>query len=156
MKMKRWVGIWILMLLSLSVAGQTGVEKMKKIEWLLGNWNRTNVRAPRTGAEIWKKSSEESWIGRGITMKGKDTIFVEKIRIAVENDRLYYIADVPENKKPVYFEILEVGENTFTCENPQHDFPKKIYYRLEGTKLYAKVSGAETDRTFEYWFERSK
>jgi hypothetical protein len=49
------------------------------------------------------------------------------------------VSDVPEDKQPVYFAITEITETGFTCENPQHDFPKKIMYRKEGNQLKANV-----------------
>lgn len=153
MSIRKYFGIGVLVLCCATTGEcQTATEKMKQMEWLLGNWNRTNAKPGRGGIERWEVSRDGGWSGRGIGLLGKDTVFVEKIRIAIENDRLYYIADVPENKKPVYFEIVEVTANSFTCENPQHDFPKKIYYRLEGAKLFARVS--DGDNGVDYWFER--
>src|SRR5689334_2825419 len=84
---------------------QTAAQKLKQMEWLLGSWTRTNSPAGKSGFETWKRSSDNSWTGRGITMKGTDTTFVEKLRIIIENNKLFYVADVPENKKAVYFEV---------------------------------------------------
>lgn len=134
--------------------GQSATQKMKQMEWLLGNWTRTNVKPGKSGYEIWNKASPTEWKGRGISMKGADTTFVEILKIAIENDRLYYIADVPENKKSVYFEVTAVTADSFTCENPEHDFPKKIAYRFDGKEIRARVSAGEQGQDFV--FVRSK
>lgn len=141
-----------LILLPSASFGQGPAQKMKQLEWLLGNWKRTNAKPGKSGFEIWTKVSDAEWHGRGISMKGVDTTFVEKLRLIVENNKLYYVADVPENKKSVYFEITSVTPESFTCENAAHDFPKKIFYRFDGKQLYARVSAGE--QGMDYWFER--
>ena len=67
-------------------------------------------------------------------------------------DKLYYVADVPDNKGLVYFEISEVTKDGFVCENPMHDFPKKLVYQLNGSRLSARISGG--DKVIDYLFER--
>lgn len=129
-------------------------EKLKKMEWLLATWNRTDVKSGKTAHERWLKKNDTEWAGFGVTMQGKDTAFVEKLKIVIENGRLYYVADVPENKKPVYFEVTSVSGYGFVCENPGHDFPKRIEYQLDGSRLKARVSGGE--KGVDYLFERSK
>ena len=146
-----------LFLIACSVSAQvesSPTQKLKKMEWLLGNWNRTNTKPDRTAHEHWEKKSDTEWAGVGVNMRGSDTVFVEKLKIVIEKGKLFYVADVPENKKLVYFEITSVKSNGFVCENPQHDFPKKIEYQLEGDKLLATISGGE--KKIEYFFVRKK
>jgi hypothetical protein len=61
--------------------------------------------------------------------------------IFTDYQKIYFVSDVPEDKQPVYFAITEITETGFTCENPQHEFPKKIMYRKEGNQLKAIISG---------------
>jgi hypothetical protein len=79
-------------------------------------------------------------------------LFVEKLRIVVRDGNLHYVADVPENKMPVYFPFVELKKNSFVCENPDHDFPKRISYSLEGTTLKATISG--DGKSIHYLFEK--
>ncbi|WP_315820030.1 hypothetical protein [Paraflavitalea speifideaquila] len=62
------------------------------------------------------------------------------------------MADVPQNKEPVYFKLTAITKDGFTCENPNHDFPKKIDYKLDGNKLRATISG--DGKAIDYLFER--
>jgi Domain of unknown function (DUF6265) len=112
-----------------------------KVTWLEGYWSRTNVKAGRTAHERWQKGNCKELIGFGVTMKEGDTVFMEKIKIVAKDNALYYVADVPENKQPVYFKMTAVTPTSFVCENPQHDFPKKIAYQLDGKNLKATTSG---------------
>jgi Domain of unknown function (DUF6265) len=124
----------------------------KKLEWLTGTWNRTNIRLGRTAYEKWEKVSDTEMKGVGVTMDGGTTVFTEKLKILVKDNLLWYVADVPENKEPVYFKITVINENEFVCENPEHDFPQKILYKKEGNKMKAVISGG--DKSFEYLFEK--
>jgi hypothetical protein len=91
--------------------------------------------------ETWKKTSEYELTGRGATLQGSDTVFVEKLKIVMSGNEIHYVADVPGNSNPVHFVFTTIAPNLFICENPQHDFPKKISYQLEGYSLKAKTSG---------------
>jgi Domain of unknown function (DUF6265) len=133
--------------------GSNAKENFNKLSWLEGKWIRTNVKPGRTAHERWKKISPTEMRGFGVNMKGSDTVFVEKISIVIKDDGLFYVADVPENKKPVYFKFIEVSDRGFVCENPSHDFPKKIAYALEGNKLKAVVSG--DGKAIDYIFEKN-
>ncbi len=134
--------------------GQTSnqTENFKKLSWLVGTWNRINVKLGRSALERWKQTSTYELRGFGISLQGKDTTFIEKLRIIIKDNKIVYVADVPENQKPVYFKLTEITEFGFICENPDHDFPKKISYQLEGKKLKAQISG--DGKVIDFLFER--
>lgn len=131
-----------------------GIEvKFKKLEWLVGTWNRTNISKPgRSSHERWEKHDEFELSGIGITLQGLDTIFVEKISILMQDNSIYYVADVPENKQPVYFKLIEITDTGFVAENSNHDFPKRIVYQLEGVNLKAQISG--DGKSIDYLFKK--
>ncbi len=134
-------------------SNQATYSTVDHLKWLEGTWTRTNSKAGQSGLEIWKKMSSTELSGRGIAMRGSDTTFVEKLSIIVLDGNLFYVADVPENQKPVFFRLTELKQNSFTCENPEHDFPKKIAYSLKGNKLHAIISG--DGKPIEFFFEKS-
>jgi hypothetical protein len=132
---------------------QSPADDFKKLEWLSGTWDRTNISKPgRSSHERWEKIADHHLRGYGITRQNGDTTFVEKISLIVKDNAIYYVADVPENKQPVYFKLTEITENGFVCENQQHDFPKKISYALEGANLKAQISG--DGKSFDYLFKK--
>jgi hypothetical protein len=124
----------------------------KKFDWLEGTWNRTDVKPGHSEHERWEKLSDTEWQGFGVTMKGKDTAFVEKLKLVIKDDNIYYAADVAENKGIVYFKLTEIAQDSFVCENPEHDFPKKIAYQKDGSKIKATISG--NGKSIDYWFEK--
>ena len=131
---------------------QPSITDFKRLDWLEGTWNRTDLKPGSSGHERWLKLSATAWQGFGVTMKGKDTAFVEKLKLIVKNGNIYYAADVAENKETVYFKLTEITENGFVCENPKHDFPKKISYQKDGNKLKATISG--NGKSIDYLFEK--
>jgi hypothetical protein len=143
--------LFLLLLLASSITLQAQTD-LSKLTWLTGTWNRTNAKPGRSGVEIWEKTSNTEFIGRGINLKGADTTFVEKLKIIVKENDIYYVADVPENKEPILFKLTNSTNSSLTFENPQHDFPKKINYELAATKLKATISG--DGKSMDYWFEK--
>lgn len=151
-----------LLVLSMAALGQsTGqppsnetLEKFEKFAWLPYRWILTNGKTGQSGVEYWQKTSSVELRGTGATLKGKDTLFVERLRILVDGNAIYYVAVVPENKKPVRFRLTDISSDSFVFENPEHDFPKRIVYQLSGKKLRATVAG--NGKSIDYWFVREK
>ena len=147
----------VMLMFCLSVAITCGQQApnsadFKKLHWLEGPWVRTNAKPGYSGEERWNKVSPIQLKGVGVTMKGADTMFVEKFMLVVKNNAIYYVADVPENKQPVDFKLTEISATGFTCENAAHDFPKMIRYEKEGHVIKATISG--NGKSFEYLFKK--
>ncbi len=132
----------------------TAITQLKDLHWLVGSWKRTNDKPGRTTIESWEKLPSHELTGRSVTLRGQDTVFVEKFNLIIKDNVLYYAADVPENKKVIYFRITEASANGFVCENPEHDFPKKINYKKGGDKLNAQISG--DGKAIDFFFEKMK
>jgi hypothetical protein len=81
-------------------------------------------------------------------------VFVEKLKIIIQENEIHYVADIPENPKPVHFIFTKVATNEFTSENPADDYPKKISYQREGNTLKAVTSG--DGKVQEFVFEKMK
>ena len=131
--------------------GQSPASK-SGFEWLEGTWERLHMKPGRSGYELWSRTSDSEWKGTGVTLIGSDTTFIEKLKIINRDGQFFYVADVPENKGSVYFAITTLTRNSFVCENPEHDFPKKIMYSLEENEMKATISG--NGKSIEYRFIR--
>ena len=153
--MNRKVLLLMLAMLPMAItsnAQETIKQKFKKLEWLIGTWDRTNAGAGKSGYETWAKVSDVELSGKGVSLEGKKIVFVENIAfIAVGND-LFYTVVVTGEKKPVYFKLTALSDDGFTCENPKHDFPKKISYSRKGDTIKAVISGG--GKNVDYLFVR--
>lgn len=139
---KLYLTVSMLMLLIQSVSAQTFDEKsISALRWLEGKWERVMNNPNQSGFEEWKHR-DGVLKGLGVTIQKSDTVFVEKLSIEIKNYDLYYVADVGPNVEPTYFKITEISETGFVSENPDHDFPKKIEYKLSGDgELNVTISG---------------
>lgn len=145
--MKRVLLSCALTILTAVVSGQAATD-FPQLKWLQGTWKKMNAKPGRSGYEKWGHITSSSMKGTGITLQGKDTVFSEKMELVVKSDAIYYVADVPENKEPVWFKITSLSSNGFTCENNDHDFPKKIVYEKEDKKLKVTISGNGKSTSF--------
>jgi Domain of unknown function (DUF6265) len=155
--MKPILPLSFMLLVTTCLSAQSDKTKsdFSSLSWLEGKWTSSSVKKPgRTNFETWKKTSEYELVGKGVTLQGEDTVFIEKLRIVIEGNEIHYVADVPENPDPVHFVFTKIGTNLFICENPQHDFPKKISYQLEGYTLKAQTSG--NGKVQEFVFTKAK
>ncbi len=151
--MKRLIYFFVfLFFITVSAGSQQLLASLEKLNWLEGDWIRTNTKPGRSGSEHWQKISATEWQGTGITMKGTDTSFVEKLKLVANDGAIFYVADVTGNNGQVFFKFTRFDENGFTCENPRHDFPKKIDYQRNGNSLKATISG--DGKSIEYLFEK--
>jgi len=110
-----------------------------KLDWITGSWERTNNSKGTKTYESWTKKSKEEYIGFGCTLKGNDTVFKENIRL-IKLNNIWNLEVVGVNEAPTLFKFISNTTNSFTCENKQNEFPKKISYSLDGEHLKAIIS----------------
>lgn len=122
----------------------------EKINWLKGHWERINMKEGRSAHERWEVTENDELKGWGVSLHGLDTAFVEVLRVVMKDGVLHYVADVPENPSPVFFKFVSIAEDGFVCENPEHDFPKRIEYQLRGDSLKAITSGDGKELVFDF------
>lgn len=117
---------------------------IKKAKWLIGTWeNKT-----RKGSiyETWSTTNENELSGKSYNIKDKDTLIFETIRLAQEQDGLFYIPVVKNQNEdlPVRFTAKTISEKQLIFENPQHDFPQVIIYtKITSDSLVAEISGTK-------------
>lgn len=129
-------------------------NNFENLEWLIGTWDLANAKPGTNNTESWSRISDSELSGYGVTVRGGDTIMIEKMKIMQKNHKMFYVADIKENKEPVFFELVEITENEFVCENPQHDFPKMIVYKKIDNMLKATISG--NGKFIDYLFVKRK
>ena len=125
--------------------------EFERLYWLNGTWSQTNTSKPGQAlVEQWKKSGDYELKGQATTTQNGDTVYIDRTTLIIKDNSIYYVADVPQNKQPTYFKLISITTNGFVCENPEHDFPKKITYQLTGNQLKATISG--NGKSFDYLY----
>jgi len=124
-----------------------------QFDWLLGNWERTNDSEGNKTYEYWAKKSDTEYIGFGCTLKNKDTVFKETIRLIKEKEQWIFKV-IGVNESPTLFPISSLTKTSFTCKNPENEFPKQIVYSLEEGYLKAVISS--NDILVPFLFKKKK
>jgi hypothetical protein len=75
------------------------------------------------------------------------------VRLEQRKNDLFYIVSVPNQneEQPVAFKLTSSTIDYLVFENPEHDFPKKITYKLvTKDSLYAEISGDGKSQGFPF------
>ncbi|MGV3696878.1 DUF6265 family protein [Flavobacterium sp.] len=132
-------------------------EKLKKMEWLVGNWEQKLPDG--TVSETWIKENDSTYSGKSYFIKEKDTVHLESIVLTQKEDALLYIPTVSgqNNNEPITFTLKSDAGNTFSFENPAHDYPQKITYKKVSDKsLIATISGIQQGKQSQESYPMSK
>ena len=122
-------------------------EKIKASQWLLGTWTQQSEQGILE--ETWKSVNDSTFEGTSYFIKGKDTLHNETIVLQQKGENLIYKATVKgeNNDEAVSFPLTSTIEKNLVFENPKHDYPQKINYKLaNATTLIAKISGKQAGK----------
>jgi len=122
--------------------GELQSQTVNDLSWILGSWVMKSEGFELT--ETWTKTNEDLYIGKGIGLAGKDTVFQEEMQLSFRENGIFYIvkAHGQNNNEFVLFKLMNQGLNTFVFENMNHDFPNVIVYRKMGeNRLDAWIEG---------------
>jgi hypothetical protein len=125
--------------------------QQNEFSWLIGTWQEEN----KMSFEVWKdEGAFLSAISYTLDQAGNKTV-TEEIKLTRKGSDFYYVPDVIGPQGPVEFKITSFDKISFTAENPEHDFPKKISYKkINEHKLEATISGG--DKSISYSFKKVK
>ena len=125
--------------------GQTNIANFLSGAWKNSTFNHI---------ETWKQEGN-SLKGHGLALEGKDTLFYERLEINLASNPMVYVSWVNRQNDGagIEFKLTESTDTSWLFENPQHDFPKKIYYiRTGATQMEAIVSGHDNKMPREEHF----
>lgn len=121
----------------LTCPGAFSAEPMN-LDWLQGRWCQTTGNA--LTEEVWMSGSKGSSVGMARTLVDGNMTSFEYLRIVHKDGQTDYIAQ-PNGKSPTVFAATEIGPQSATFENPDHDFPQRISYVRAGDALLAEIAG---------------
>ena len=128
-------------------------DRIKKADWLIGNWENTSAEGVLT--ENWQKLNDSTFSAASYFVKGKDTLHFETIILAQIGETLTYKATVKgqDEDKPVFFPSVSETDKQLVFENQKHDYPQKITYTKGPdnsltTEILGKVDGKSSSEKF--------
>lgn len=117
-------------------------DKIKKADWLIGNWENTTPEGVLS--ENWQKLNDSTFNASSYFIKGKDTLHFETIVLTQKGETLTYFATVKgqNEDKAIAFPSTVESDKQLVFENSKHDYPQKITYtKGANNTLTAEISG---------------
>lgn len=135
-------------------------NKMGSFKRMIGSW--TMKAKNGTITETWVSVNDSTLGGESIMVKNSGgTLQLENTRLVYRNHEYFYcsVAHGQNNEEETKFKITSFSENGFISENPAHDFPKRITYRLiNKDSLHAFIDGGPSmpDKKSDFYYSRYK
>ncbi len=132
---------------------------VEQFNWLSGNWSMQDDEGTTT--EEWRIINDSLMEGKSDFVKGDSVIPFETIRLFYSNNSFYYEAKAAgqNEEQPVAFKLSSYSDSGFVAENPEHDFPKRITYKLINTdSIHAFIDGgtAMPEKKIDFNYSRIK
>lgn len=136
------------------IVGAEPCDSLRSIRWILGAWVAES--GERTTLESWQELSPQTFEGRGEirSTATSELLFGESLRIVEMSGELFYLVKVNENDLPVAFKSIECSETGAVFVNADHDFPRRLEYRVIGADRMVVLVSDGADEGFEIRFTR--
>ncbi len=150
------VAVMAIFVFSTAAFGQEVKPTVESLSWISGCWEQNDAVKKRFGSEQWMKPSGGSMIGMSRTVRNGKTVAFEFLRIMQDDTGINYISKPSQNKEETAFKLIKSSPNEVTFENPAHDFPQRIIYRLDGGNLFARIEGNNNGKAMGIDFPMTK
>lgn len=120
---------------------------LEGLRFLSGKWTGESGKA--VIEEHWTEAAGGMMLGLSRTIVSGKAVAFEYLRIEARADGVFYVAQ-PNGRPPTEFKLIRVEAGEAVFENPQHDHPKIIRYRMGEGTLVAEVEGDEGKQEFRF------
>lgn len=136
----RLVSLLVVLSARLFAPGQEHRHSLSDLAWIAGCWNGGDDKLAFD--EQWMRPSGGMMLGMGRTIAHGKVVDHEFIRLhEQENGDIFYTAH-PSGQSEASFKLTTCEKNLAVFENPEHDFPQRIIYRLNADgSLAARIEG---------------
>ena len=123
-------------------------EELEKANWMLGEWEKTDSLG--TLREIWERLDDSTFVGLSYYIQNKkDTLHNEQVELMQNGEHLIYSATIKgeNNNSPIPFQMTKDEDSLLVFENPKHEYPQKIQYKLmKNGSLITTISGKQNGK----------
>ena len=125
-----------------SIASAQEPASVEDLAWLAGCW--ASVGGEAGSGEQWTVPAGKTLLGVSRTVQSSKTVAYEFLQIReTEAGEIEYIAN-PSGQTEATFLMVRLSAGEVVFENPDHDFPQRIIYRLKAEGiLEASIEGEE-------------
>lgn len=136
----------------LALAAAAPVDAVADFSWLSGAWVSQNGDA--WTEEWWTPPRGGVMIGAGFSGRGETATSFEHMRIMKDKAGTLAFYGMPGGAPAVAFPLVRQSEGEAVFENPAHDYPQRIRYRMEGETLVATVSLIDGSKAQSWRYRR--
>lgn len=113
---------------------------VSQLSWLAGCWA---YDGQETGSgEYWMSPAGGTMFAVSRNVRDGRTVGFEYLRIAETKEQSLVLFASPSGQSPAQFGLLSLTDAEVVFENPDHDFPQRIIYRLGDTDtLLGRIEG---------------
>jgi hypothetical protein len=123
-------------------------EELEKANWMLGEWEKKDSLG--TLREIWERLDDSTFVGLSYYIQNeKDTLHNEQVELMQDGEHLIYKTTIKgeNNDSPIPFQMTKDEDSLLVFENPKHEYPQKIQYKLmKNGSLIATISGKQNGK----------
>jgi uncharacterized protein DUF6265 len=120
--------------------------RLDQLSWMAGCW-RMEASGPAAGLgagrvvdEMWMAPAGGAMLGVSRTVANGRASAHEFMQIREQDGGLAFIAR-PSGQAEATFVLARSGAREAVFENPRHDFPQRVIYRLQGDMLVGRIEG---------------
>lgn len=137
-----FVSVLVVLLGSVTAHAQSSLNTMS---WLAGCWGGSG--SGREFTEQWMKPGGNTLLGMGRTIAKGKTVQSEFMQIRQEEAGDIYFVAKPSGQEEASFKLVNTRARELIFENPTHDFPQRVIYRLKDDgSLLAAIEGTLGDK----------
>lgn len=151
----RFVLVLSAAVLSLSASFQDDGWTVDQLSWIAGCWEGGSGNLEIN--EHWMRPSGGTMLGMSRTVARGRMVEFEFLRIqGTDSGAISYIAK-PSRQAETSFTLVKLTDSLAIFENPVHDFPQRIVYRLQPDgSLHARIEGTRggQERAIDFPYRR--
>lgn len=145
-----------LFLVLTAIGQRSPVTSIEDFDGMAGCWEHKDTAKNLLISEQWMSPAGTSILGMGRTVKNGKTVGFEYMRIEQNADGIFFIARPHENKEETAFKLKSSTLNEVVFENLEHDFPQRVIYKLQGTKMIGRIEGNQNGKFLGIDFPMNK
>jgi len=143
-----------LILLTLFLSAHADIPDLR---WMAGCWSQDGQESG--SVEQWTAPAGGTMLGMSRMVSGGKTVAFEFLRITEDEDGWIWLVASPSGQETARFKLVNMSANEVIFENPDHDFPQRIIYRLDSDgNLVGRIEGEVngTARAADFPMTRTK
>lgn len=122
-------------------------------DWLAGAWLMCG--RGQEISETWVGAGSGVLVGVGFTRGASGRVSFEHMRIAPNAADVVSFYGAPDGASATEFASVSQTENRIVFENLAHDFPQRVIYTRDGSRLNARVEDAAGAQAMEWRYRRA-